>query len=72
MSKEILALAEELCCGSYPKSNGVFYPAHNIESFYRAAYNKAIHDAVKACKKDASGRDSGPYFAEQIQALKTK
>ncbi len=36
--EEILELAEELLCGSYPNSNGIFQAPLNIEKFYRAAF----------------------------------
>lgn len=52
---DIIRMAEEAGCGSIPKSNGVFVPAHNIERF---AALVAAHEREE-CAKVCEGRIGG-------------
>ena len=45
--EEIELLAQQIGCGSYPNSNGVFRPPLNIEAFFLAAYRMGQEEVRK-------------------------
>ena len=65
--EEISKLAEEVGCGSYPSSNGIFQPPLNLQKFVSRIQAAERERCAKVC--DGWLHADGDRCAEAIRAL---
>lgn len=71
--EEIEAIAEEVGCGSYPSSNGIFQPPLNLQKFADRMHAAGKREAVQRVMDvwvDSNSDEFSAWLREYLEELK--